>query len=494
MMPMGQRHHRSVRNAVVCVRTIARLALLLIGGVANAFGDTTIDPTNAYSYGANIGFMNWRGDGANGIVIGRYICSGSIYGANVGWMSLGDGTAANGIQYANSSADDFGVNTVKDPNVSSELYLRGYAYGANIGWINFENTGNARVMLSNGRLRGFAWSANVGWINLDDLNVFVQTDTIDPGADTDGDGLPDAYEYIYFGNLDMNGGGDADGDGEDNLSEFRAGTVPTDPNSVYRSARSLNIATRLRVLTGDDVLIAGFAVSGSDPKNVLIRGLGNSIDAPGTLADPTLELFDPDGNSIAFNNNWRDTQRSEIEATTIPPTRDEESAIVRVLAPGLYTAVLAGNGGSTGLGLVEAYDLASGQPTRLANISTRGSVTSGDNVMIGGFIVGAGLGVNGNGSARYIVRAIGPSLASDGVAGAMQDPFLEIHNGNGDLIAANNDWRDAQQSEIEGTGIPPQDNRESAVVGVVNAGAYTAIVRGADGSGGVALVEIYNLP
>ena len=150
---------------------------------------------------------------------------------------MGDGTPDNGIQYSNASATDFGVNTIEDPSVPGEYYLRGYAYGANVGWINFENTGNARVVLSNNRLRGYAYGANIGWINLDDLNVFVQANSIDPGADTDGDGLPDAWEYIHFGGLGFDGDDDPDGDGEDNLSEFRSNTDP-DEHQLRHTQRS----------------------------------------------------------------------------------------------------------------------------------------------------------------------------------------------------------------------------------------------------------------
>ena len=458
---------------------------------------TNINETNAYSWGANVGFMNWRADGTNGVVVGRYILSGYIYGANIGWISVGDGTPGNGIQYSNASATDFGVNTIADPSVPGEYYLRGYAYSANVGWINFENTGNARVVLSNNRLRGYAYGANIGWINLDDLNVFVQANAIDPGADIAGDGLTDAWEYIHFGNLNQDGTGDPDGDGEDNLSEFKSNTVPTDTSSVTRTARALNIATRLRVLTDTNVLIGGFIITGAEPKKVIIRAIGPSLGAAGVpeaLADPVLELFDVDGSSIGFNNNWKETQQAEIEATTIPPSDDAESAIVQTLAPGNYTAVVAGNGGGIGIGLVEVYDLASGQPAKLANIATRGFVDSGDNVMIGGFIIGGGLGTNGSGSARLLLRAIGPSLGDAGIENALQDPTLELVNGNGDTIAANNNWRDTQQAEIEATTIPPPNDLEAAIVAIVPAGAYTAVVRGAGDGTGVGLVEVYNLP
>jgi hypothetical protein len=336
-------------------------------------------------------------------------------------------------------------------------------------------------MLSNGRLRGFAWSANIGWINLDDLNVFVQTDSIYPGFDSDGDGIADPFEYEYFGDLSHDGSGDSDSDGEDDLSEYRSDTNPNDPASVLRSARAVNIATRARVLTGDRVMIGGFIVTGTDPKRVIVRGIGPSLTAQhilDPLNDPTLELFNSSSVSIGFNNNWRDSNEAEIAGTGVQPTDDREPAIVQTLLPGMYTAVLAGNGGGTGVAVVEAYDLGSAQPTKLANISTRAFVQTGDNIMIGGFIVGAGAGTSGRGSARFVVRAIGPSLADAGVADPLQDPFLELRNGNGDLLAANDNWRDTQQAEIEGTGLAPHDTRESAIVGVIGAGAYTALVRG----------------
>ena len=250
---------------------------------------------------------------------------------------MGDGAAANRIQYSNTSAGDFGVNTIADPDVPSALLLRGYAYGANVGWITFANTGNPRVVLSNGRLRGYAYGANIGWINLDDLNVYVQTNTIDPGADTDSDGLTDAWELIHFDTLARNGRGDPDNDGEDNLSEFRAGTNPRNAASVFRSGRALNISTRLQVLTGDDVLIGGFIISGSEPKRVVVRALGPALLGAGisdALVNPVLELNDSAGNSLAHNNSWREAQQDELLAAGLAPSSDSEAAIVQTLPPG----------------------------------------------------------------------------------------------------------------------------------------------------------------
>ena len=217
---------------------IARVILFGIF-IANAGVATTIDPTNKFAWGANIGWTNWADAGANGAVIGEFVCSGFIWSANVGWISLGDGTPQNGIQYSNSSGTDFGVN-LTGHLVSSGIaraQLRGLAYAANIGWINFESTGNPEVSLSTGRLSGFAYSANCGWINLGDATAFVQTNTIQPGADTDSDGIADAYEFL-FTDPDaltvLTATGDRDGDGASDSAEYGANTNPLDPGSVLK--------------------------------------------------------------------------------------------------------------------------------------------------------------------------------------------------------------------------------------------------------------------
>jgi hypothetical protein len=197
---------------------------------------TTINSANRFAYGANIGWIDWRGDAANGAVIGEFVCSGYIYSANVGWIHVGDGTPANGVRYANNSATDFGVNHDGAGN------LRGLAYGANIGWLNFTNrdaTGGTfdgpRVHLVTGRLSGYVYGANVGWISLSNAVAHVQTDTIPAGPDSDGDGIPDNWELQYAGNLTtLNGSGDFDNDGAPNSQEYLADTNPIDPNSNLR--------------------------------------------------------------------------------------------------------------------------------------------------------------------------------------------------------------------------------------------------------------------
>jgi hypothetical protein len=241
--------------------------------------------------------------------------------------------------------------------------------------------------------------------------------------------------------------------------------------------KALNISTRMRVETGDNALIAGFIITGATPKKVIVRGLGPSLPVSEALADPLLDL---DAGAVR-NDDWRSNEQA-VAATGIPPQSDLESAIVATLEPGAHTAVLRGKNSGTGVGLVEVYDLESGAPVQLANISTRGQVQTGDNVMIGGFIIG------GDYPAKVLLRAIGPSLP---VNGALQDPILELVDANGAPIS-NDNWRATQEAEIAAI-IPPSDDREAAIIATLVPGSYTAIVRGKDNTAGVALVEGYNL-
>jgi hypothetical protein len=246
------------------------------------------------------------------------------------------------------------------------------------------------------------------------------------------------------------------------------------------------------VQTGDNVLIGGFIVTGSEPKKVILRAIGPSLAQAGivdALADPVLELHGPSGALITTNDNWKDTQQSEIEATGIPPESDLESAIVVTLDPTGYTAIVSGKNGTTGVGLVEAYDLDQPADSQLANISTRGLVETESNVMIGGFILG-----NGVGTTNVLIRGLGPSLAAQGVSGVLADPTLELHDADGTLVMSNDNWKYSQQAEIEATGIPPTNDLESAVIATLPATAHTAIVAGKNGGTGVGLVEVYRLP
>jgi hypothetical protein len=208
---------------------------------------TTIDSVNRYSYGANIGWLNWSGDTANGAVIGEYVCSGYIYSANVGWINLGSGSPTNGIYHQNLSANDFGVNQDGLGN------LRGYAYGANIGWVNFENTGAPKVDLVTGKLSGSVYSANCGWISLSNAVAYVQTDGIQQGALAP-DGLPVAWLLQNFGTTNVNANADPDHDGRSNLQEYLAGTNPNDVNSLLRiTAASFTLGGNNASLTWSSV-------------------------------------------------------------------------------------------------------------------------------------------------------------------------------------------------------------------------------------------------
>jgi hypothetical protein len=267
-----------------------------------------------------------------------------------------------------------------------------------------------------------------------------------------------------------------------------------------------NISTRAQVLTGDNVLIGGFIVTGTQQKKVVVRAIAPSLRKngqpfPGAMQDPTIELHDQNG-VIATNDNWKvndqnqQSQEAEVRATGIPPTDDHESALVRMLSPGNYTVVLRGKSDSTGIAVVEAYDLDSASGiAQLANISSRGFVQTGDNVMIGGFFAGPDKAAN----TRVVIRGIGPSISGPGVPSALQDPTLELHNADGDIIASNDNWQindgtqQSQEATIQATGLAPKDSRESAILIELSPGHYTAILAGKGGTG-IGLVEIYNVP
>jgi hypothetical protein len=250
-----------------------------------------------------------------------------------------------------------------------------------------------------------------------------------------------------------------------------------------------NVSTRLPVQTGDNALIGGFIVTGTQAKKVIVRAIGPSLSIAGKLADPTLELYA--GNTLLeSNDNWVDSPNKQaIIDSTIPPTNDKESAIVRTLPANgaTYTAIVRGVNNTTGIGVVEAYDLDRTVDSKLANISTRGFVQTNDNVLIAGTII------LGNNPQKVIVRALGPSLS---VPGKLADPTLELKDANGTTLRADDNWRTGgQEAEIIATTIPPTNDLESALVQTLPAAgaSYTAIVRGVNNSTGIAVVEIYAL-
>jgi hypothetical protein len=256
---------------------------------------------------------------------------------------------------------------------------------------------------------------------------------------------------------------------------------------------AVNIATRLQVGTGDNLLIGGFIITGNAPKIVLIRAIGPSLGnfgVPNPLVDPTLKLQDSASNVI-MNDNWRDTQEQFIMDTGLAPTNNLESAIIVGLDPGNYTAIVKDKNDRPGIALAEVFDLgtasldASGN-VRLGDISTRGFVDTGDNAMIGGFIIQRA-------ATRVVVRGIGPSLTAFGVSGALPDPVLMLKGANGMTLIENDDWQQGQPAEIQQAGLAPSDSHESALLATLPPGQYTAIVSGKGGTTGVALVEVFAL-
>jgi hypothetical protein len=250
----------------------------------------------------------------------------------------------------------------------------------------------------------------------------------------------------------------------------------------------------MRVQTGDNVGIGGFIITGSVPIHVVLRAVGPSLaqaGVPDALADPVLELHGPTGFVTISNDNWRDDQEVAIAATGLAPTNNLEAAIDATLTPGSYTAIVKGNGTTSGVALVEVYDLNQLVPAKLANMSTRAMVGTGDDIVIAGFILGGSPPQAGD---RIAVRGIGPSLAAVGVANALADPRLELRDSDGALLAANNNWQDdsAQASELTAAGLAPANNLESGLAVTLPPGLYTALLSGVNNGAGIGLVEVYD--
>lgn len=243
-------------------------------------------------------------------------------------------------------------------------------------------------------------------------------------------------------------------------------------------------------------MIAGFIITGNVPKPVVLRGMGPSLVSSGLpaaslLQDPVIELHGSNGALIASNDNWKDTQKAQIQGTIYEPTDDREAVIVATLPPAAYTVILRGLNQTTGIGVVEVYDNNAAVDSTLANISTRGFVQTGDSVMIGGFVLGGN-----NNSTRIAVRALGPSLTAYGLANVLADPTLELHNQNGTIMVSNDDWLSDPVSagQLTANGLALPDPKESGIfTALAPPGQFTAIVVGKNGGIGIGLVEIYNL-
>lgn len=274
-----------------------------------------------------------------------------------------------------------------------------------------------------------------------------------------------------------------------------ATTTPTPgPGATPENLQLLNISARSFVQVGDKVGIGGFIITGTAPKRVVVRGLGPSLTVGNTpvggrLADPLLELHDSSGAIIATNDNWKDSPEAPLIAQDgLAPSDDREAAIETLLPPSSYTGILRGANNTTGIGLVEIYDLDSVNGSELANLSSRAQVLTGDDVLIGGLIL------RGGNPKRVLFRGIGPELHNSGVTGELADPLLELRDVNGNALATNDDWKQASNSsEIQATGAAPADDKEPAILMTLTPGNYTGILRGANDTTGVALIEAFKL-
>lgn len=444
----------------------------LIGGVAN---DGTF-AGNAIHYNGT-GVIVTGGTGSQGNQISyNSIFQNQKLGIDLG----GDGVTPNDINDADSGPNSF-QNYPLITSVTISRSPRGPSFATIAGTLN--STPNSTFRLE------FFISAAAGPSGFGQGEVFIGAASVT----TDGSGNGsynvgfevDPGRPVYSATATDSSG---------NTSEFSPAFPP--------AAQLLNLSTRVPVGTGEKVLIGGFIVVGTENKKVMLRGIGPSLTQAGVngvLADPTLELHDSTGALLASNDNWQESQADEINATGIPPGNERESAIVTTLTAkpasgggAAYSGILAGKNGTTGIGLLEIYDLAVSADSKLANISTRGFVGGGDGISIAGIIPGP----SGRSPVRVLIRALGPSLTAHGLNDTLQDPRLELHDANGNTLLSNDDWRDAANaSEISATGIPPADDHEAAILTIlspVNSG-YTAIVASATGSTGVALVEVYAL-
>lgn len=264
------------------------------------------------------------------------------------------------------------------------------------------------------------------------------------------------------------------------------------PSPTPANVSLVNISGRIVVQSGDSVGIGGFIVGGDGTKRIIARALGPSLNVNGTpvsgrLQDPVLELHDSNGN-VLTNDNWRDSQEAEIQDTGLAPSDDHEAAIVKRVPAGNYTAIIRSADGTPGIGLIELYDLSENEPGELGNLSVRALVQTDDNVLIDGVIL------QGGNAKNVLFRALGPELHDRGVQGEIQDPLLELHDANGNMLATNDNWKDAPNaSDIQASGLAPTDDHESAILMSLNAGNYTSVVRGVNNTTGVALNEVFKL-
>jgi uncharacterized protein YkwD len=437
--------------------------------------------------------------GANGWSVGEnvYAYSKSVWYGHAGFQVDWGGTAATGgmqsppghrLNIHSTGFREVGIGVVLGSNGSVGPQLVTQDFGSRGGLLPFVTGVVYRDLNSNGFYDPGEGLGGVT-VNVSNSNSYAVT------ANSGGYSVPvpgsGNYTVTFSGgsaptsqkNVSVINGQNAK---SDYVVTGSATPTPTPTPTPGSAAGTLaNISTRAVVGTNENVLIGGFIVTGTQPKRVIIRAVGPSLPLPGKMLDPTLTLRNSSGDVVAVNDNWGQSANSqEIVNSGVPPSSPSEAAILMNLAPGSYTAALSGANQTTGTAVVEIYDLDPAAASKLANISTRAAVQSGDNVLIGGLIV------VGQSAADVIVRAIGPSLALPGV---IANPTLELRDANGGAVGFNDNWRTTQQAAIIATGVPPTHDAESAIVTSFAPGSYTAIVRGANGTTGIAVVEVYQL-
>jgi glucose/arabinose dehydrogenase len=449
-----------------------------LGKILRLNSDGTIPTDNPFfntASGANRAI--WALGLRNPFTFGFQPGTGRMFINDVGqntWEEINDGVA--GSNYGWPSCE--GVCSPPNPNFRNPVFQYGHGGGATTGCaIVGAAFYNPPVLQFPSSYLGKYFFADIcsGWIRVFDPSTGAATPfATGVGNPVDLHVGPDGCLYY----LAQGGSGQV----------FRVSAVASQP---------LNISVRARVGTGNDVMISGFIITGGSAKKVILRALGPSLqqaNVPDPLLDPFLELRAGDSTLITSNNNWRENtpaQQQDIVNNQLAPSNDSESAIVATLQPGTYTAIIRGQGNTSGVGLLEVYDVDRTTTSRLANISGRASVQTGANVLIAGFIVGQNIG-----AAKVVVRALGPSLAPSGIVNFLVDPTLELRDNNGALIVGNDNWQENsnQAAQISGSGLAPGNAQESAIAISLLPGTYTAIVAGKGGATGVGLVEVYNLP
>jgi len=451
------------------------------GGIVSGSFNAMLEITNSTISG------NFANDGGGIHNFGTLRISNSTISANTG--NRDGGGVYNGAAFeVGNTILDAGTSGANIFNNSGTVTSHGYNLSSDDGGGFLTATGdqiNTDPMLGPLQDNGGPTLTHALLIGSPAINAGDPNFTPPPLYDQRGLG----YDRVFNGHIDI---------GSFELQQVAPTPTPTPgptPTPTPLPAQALNISTRLRVETGNNVMIGGFIVTGNAPKNVAVRGIGPSLSAFGisdALADPILELRAANGALLFQNDNWQDdpAQAAELTALGLAPQHPSESALVATLQPGAsYTAILAGKNGGTGLGLVEIYDINQAADSQLANISTRGFVQTGGNVMIGGFILG------GNQNTGVVVRGIGPSLAQFGLSPLLADPTLELHDGNGVLLISNDDWQDdaVQAAQLSAHGLALQDPKESGIFASLSPGTFTAILVGKNGGTGIGLVEIYNV-